>query len=48
MANDPELPKHDELADEDDELGWDVAKHGRMVEYATNPLDEPDTVPLED
>jgi hypothetical protein len=40
----PDLPKHDELADSDDELGWNTSLHGRMVEFASD--DEPETVPM--
>lgn len=29
-----ELPAHDQLADADDELGWDRELHGRMVDAA--------------
>jgi hypothetical protein len=35
-----ELPAHDRLADDADELGWDTAKHGRMADYAVDPEDE--------
>lgn len=35
MAPEPTLPPHDQLADEDDELGWDRDEHGRMADYAT-------------
>ena len=31
---DPELPAHDQLADDLDELGWDRAAHGRMADHA--------------
>lgn len=31
----PDLPPHDQLADEDDELGWDREKHGKMIDAAT-------------
>lgn len=42
--SDPDLPRHDELADDDDLLGWNTTEHGRMVEYADDtPLP---TVPL--
>lgn len=34
-----EWPEPGVLADEDDELGWDVDVHGRMVDEA----DDPDT-----
>ncbi len=33
-APDPDLPAHDQLADDADELGWDVEQHGRMRDYA--------------
>lgn len=39
-------PAPDELADDRDELGWDVERHGRMREHAT--ADEPTTIPWED
>jgi hypothetical protein len=41
-----ELPAHDRLADENDELGWDVNEHGRMVDHAA-PDDAVQTVPWE-
>lgn len=31
---DPELPAHDRLADDRDELGWDRDEHGRMLDHA--------------
>jgi hypothetical protein len=40
-----QLPAHDRLADDRDELGWNVDVHGRMREFATD--DEPATVPWE-
>jgi hypothetical protein len=40
-----ELPKHDQLADEDDELGWDRDRFGSMADYASD--DEPETVPYD-
>lgn len=39
-------PAYGEIADEDDLLGWDVDKHGRMIEYASD--DVPETVCWED
>lgn len=41
----PEFPAPDQLADEDDELGWDREKHGRMIDAASD--DEPETVPYD-
>jgi hypothetical protein len=41
-----ELPAHDRLADADDELGWDVEQHGRMVDAAA-PDDAVPTVPYD-
>jgi len=38
-----ELPKHDQLADDHDELDWDRANFGPMAQYATD--DEPWTEP---
>lgn len=32
---DKENPPLDQLADDEDELGWDREKHGRMRDYAT-------------
>ncbi len=43
---DPDLPAHDRLADDADELGWDRGQHGRMREYATDDA-EVRTVPVE-
>ena len=40
-----ELPAHDKLADDADELGWDRDLHGKFVDFATD--DEPETVPYE-
>ena len=37
----PGVPSSD-VPDEDDQLGWDVEKHGRMVDAASD--DEPRTV----
>lgn len=45
MATD--LPKHDQLADEFDELDWDRDVVGPMVNFATRPEHEPVTVPLD-
>ncbi len=45
-APDPDLPAHDQLADDADELGWQRDTHGRMREYATDD-DEIRTVPTE-
>ncbi len=46
MTYPPEqLPAHDRLADEQDELGWDRDQHGRFVDFATD--DEPETVPYD-
>lgn len=43
MTHPPEeLPPLDQLADADDELGWDRALHGLMVDASTD--DEPETV----
>lgn len=41
-----ELPKHDELADGVDQLGWDRDLHGRMLDFAVEPEDEIPTKPL--
>lgn len=41
-----ELPPHDQLADEDDELGWDRELHGRMVDAAA-PYDAVTTEPYD-
>jgi hypothetical protein len=30
-----------------DNLDWDVDRDGRMAEHATDPEDEPETVPYE-
>jgi len=35
------LPKHDELADDQDTLDWNVERDGRMAEHASD--DEPQT-----
>ncbi len=35
MPTPSDLPAHGALADEHDELNWDTAAHGRMVEHAT-------------
>lgn len=43
--SDPLLPKHDRLADEDDQLGWDRTEHGRMLDFAIE--DEPETIPYD-
>ena len=43
--SDPQLPAHDRLADERDELGWDREQHGRMADHASD--DEPETVPYD-
>jgi len=32
---DKEFPAPDELADEDDQLGWDHDRDGNMADYAT-------------
>lgn len=40
-----EFPAHDQLADEDDELGWDREVHGLMADAASD--DEPLTVPYD-
>jgi hypothetical protein len=40
----PDVPL-DQLADDADELDWDVARDGRMREHATTPNAEPTTVP---
>jgi hypothetical protein len=42
MTEPDELPAHDRLADEDDVLGWDVDKHGRMADAASD--EEPETI----
>lgn len=31
----PDLPPHDQLADLMDTDGWDILRHGRMVEFAS-------------
>jgi hypothetical protein len=38
-----DLPLHDQLADEYDELDWDVEREGRMREFADDeqPVTEP-------
>ena len=41
-----ELPAHDRLADDCDELGWDRDLHGRMLDAAT-PDDTVQTVFVE-
>lgn len=41
-----EDPPPGELADDQDEQDWDVARDGRMREHATS--DEPTTIPWED
>lgn len=41
-----ELPAHDRLADDQDELGWDVDAHGRMADSA-EPDDAVPTVPYD-
>lgn len=38
-------PDPQQLADDDDQLGWDRDKHGLMADAATD--DEPETVPYE-
>jgi hypothetical protein len=40
-----ELPAHDQLADEDDELGWDREKHGLFADFSTGEDWAPKTVP---
>lgn len=40
-----ENPDPGTLADDQDELGWDVERHGRMRDHATD--DEPATEPYE-
>ena len=42
-----ELPPHDQLADQDDEHGWDREKHGRMLDAAA-PDDAVPTVPIKE
>lgn len=42
-----ELPAHDQLADDNDQLGWDRDLHGRMADYAA-PDDAVPTVPAEE
>lgn len=37
-----ELPRHDQLADEVDQLDWDINVHGRMIDFKDDP--EPETV----
>lgn len=39
-----ELPAHDQLADDQDELGWDRSVHGLMADAAAPP---PETVPYD-
>lgn len=41
-----ELPPHDQLADEDDELGWDRSLHGLMADAAA-PDDAVTTEPYD-
>ena len=41
-----QLPPHDQLADDQDELGWDREKHGRMRDHAA-PDDAVETVPYD-
>lgn len=41
-----ELPPHDQLADDQDQLGWDRELHGRMVDFA-GPDDAVETVPYD-
>lgn len=40
-------PDPGQLADDQDELDWTVKTHGRMLVHATEPDDEPVTVPWE-
>jgi hypothetical protein len=40
------LPAHDQLADGDDELGWDRELHGRMADAAA-PDDAVTTTPYD-
>lgn len=48
MTTPNELPAHDQLADDQDELDWDVKRDGRMADHATTSEDaEPITVPWE-
>jgi hypothetical protein len=42
----PDEPGRHAMPDPDS-LDWDVAKHGRMADYATDAEDEPETVPYE-
>jgi hypothetical protein len=42
---DRDLPAHDQLADDRDELGWDRSVHGLMADAATD--EEPETVPYD-
>lgn len=46
MSQPNDLPAHDQLADADDELGWDRDVHGRMVDAAA-PDDAVTTVPYD-
>lgn len=36
-------PKLDELADDEDTLGWDRDEHGKFVDFATGRDEEPST-----
>lgn len=36
-------PAFEELADDEDELGWDRERDGLMADAATTPADEPQT-----
>jgi len=40
-----ELPPHDQLADENDQDGWDRELHGRFVDFAI--AEAPKTVPYD-
>lgn len=42
-----QLPAHDQLADDADELGWDRDKHGRMADFAVPPGGEIQTEPYD-
>lgn len=44
MATD--LPPHDALADDQDELDWDREAFGPMADAATPPHQEPATAPM--
>lgn len=44
MPDPTEYPDPEKLADEDDQLGWDINKHGRMKDYSTPDTEVEETI----